>query len=106
MVAYSSRSVLQDLVFSETKILFRWDHTDGVGVAHTATPALNADDVIALVDDTEFDTVRNTPLETAVDIFLPALEVEVGLLLGEIEWPDTTVKVGILLNALVSMSRD
>ena len=65
-------------------------------MAHTATPALDADNVVALGDDTELQTVRDGPLETTVDVLLPDLDVEVGLVLGEEEGPDTTVKVGIL----------
>lgn len=65
-------------------------------MAHTAAPALDADDVVALVDDTELETVVDTPLEAAVDVLLPDLDVEVGLLLGEGEGPDATVQVRIL----------
>ena len=80
----------------ESEVLLSGDHTDSVSVAHTAAPALNTDDVVALVDNTELETVVDTPLEAAVDILLPDLDVEVGLLLGEVEGPDTTVQVGVL----------
>lgn len=65
-------------------------------MAHTAAPALNADDVVALVYDAELETVRDTPLETTVDILLPDLDIEVGLVLGEEEGPDTSVQVRVL----------
>lgn len=88
-----------DLLHGETKVLLGGDHTNGVGVSHTATPSLNADDGVALVDDAELETVVDGPLETAVDILLPDLDVEVGLLLAEVERPDTAVQVGVLRNA-------
>jgi hypothetical protein len=65
-------------------------------VSHATPPSLNADDIVALVDDTKFDSVGETPLEAAVDVFLPDLDVEVGLLLGEVEGVDATVEVGVL----------
>lgn len=65
-------------------------------MAHTAAPALDTDDVVTLVDDTELETVVDTPLEAAVDVLLPDLDVEVGLLLGEGEGPDATVQVRVL----------
>ena len=66
-------------------------------MAHSAAPALDADNVVALVDDAQLETVGDTPLEATVDILLPDLDVEVRLLLGESEGPDTTVQVGILM---------
>jgi hypothetical protein len=65
-------------------------------VALASPPTLDADNVVALVDDTELKTVRDTPLETTVNILLPDLDVEVGLLLGEEEGPNTTVEVRVL----------
>lgn len=89
-------AVVLKLLESQTKVLLCWDHTDCVGVAPTTTPALNTDNVVTLVDNAQFDTVRDTPLKATVDILLPALEVEVGLPLVEEERPYTSVKVGIL----------
>ena len=66
-------------------------------MAHSAAPALDADNVVALVDDAQLEAVGDTPLEATVDILLPDLDVEVGLLLGESEGPDATVQVGILM---------
>lgn len=92
------------LLLRQTEVLFSRDNTDGVGVTHTAAPALDADNVVALVDNTELQAVGDGPLETAVDILLPDLDVEVGLALGEEEWPDTTVKVRILGSLLADAS--
>lgn len=83
-------------LLSQAKVLLSRDHTDGVGVAHTAAPSLDTDNVVTLVDDAELEGVVDTPLETAVNILLPDLDVEVGLLLGEEEGPDTTVQVRVL----------
>ena len=65
-------------------------------MAHTTAPSLDTDDGVALVDDAELETVVDGPLETAVDVLLPDLDVEVGLGLGEVEGPDTAVQVGVL----------
>lgn len=92
----SSNGTVANLLHGQTEVLLGRDHTNGVGVAHTATPSLNADDGVTLVDDAELETVVDTPLEAAVDILLPDLDVEVGLALGEVERPDTAVQVGVL----------
>lgn len=65
-------------------------------MAHAAAPTLDADNGITRSDDLESEAMINTPLETLVDILLPDLDVEVGLLLGEVERVDATIKVGIL----------
>ena len=93
-----------DLLHAQTEVLLGGHYTNGVGVAHTAAPSLDTDDGVALVDDTKLETVVDTPLEAAVDILLPNLDVEVGLGLGEVEGPHATVKVGVLEN-LVSKDR-
>lgn len=94
--------MLSSLFVRQAKVFFSWHHTNGISVALAATPALNTDDVIALADDTKLDTVRDGPLETPVNILLPALEVEVGLLLGEQERPYAAVQMGILFTLLIS----
>ena len=83
------------LLNGQAEVLLSGHHTNGVGVAHTATPALNTDDGVALVDDAELETVVDGPLKAAVDVLLPDLDVEVGLLLGEVEGPHATVQVGV-----------
>lgn len=65
-------------------------------MTHTTPPALNADNVVALVDNTELETVGDGPFETTINILLPDLDIEVGLLLGEEEGPHTAVEVGVL----------
>ena len=74
-------------------------------MAHPAAPALNTDNVVALVDDPELETMGDAPLETAVHILLPDLDVEVGFLLGEEEGPDAAVKVRILRSRLAWLDR-
>lgn len=72
-------------------VWFGGDDTDGVGVAHSASPALDADYGVAAGDDVELEALGDTPFETAVDVFLPAGLVEVGLGFVEDEWIYTTV---------------
>jgi len=80
----------------QAKILLRRHNAERVGVAHSASPALHADDGIALAENTELDCVHDAPLETAVDILLPWLRLEVWLCLREIEWVDAAVQVRVL----------
>ena len=91
----SSRSTHASLAF-ETQVLLRRHDAQGVGVAHAAPPALHAHDNLALLQDAELDGLRDTPLEAAVDVFLPDGHVEVGLALGEEERVNATVEVGVL----------
>lgn len=86
----------EGLLHGQTEVLIGGHHTNGVGVAHTATPSLDTDDRVTLVDDSELETVVDTPLEATVDIFLPDLDVEIRLGLGEVERPHTAVQVGVL----------
>lgn len=65
-------------------------------MTHPTSPSLNADDGVALADDFELESVAETPLESAVDVFLPDLDVEVGFLLREVEGVDAAVEVGVL----------
>lgn len=100
-IAWSSRAFkslpgARNLLLVQAKVLLSRDHTNGVGVALSAAPALDTDDVVALVDDAELESVVDTPLEAAVHILLPDLNVEVGLGLGECEGPDATVQVRVL----------
>lgn len=80
----------------QTKILLRGHNAERVGVAHAAPPALHADNGVALAQNTELDSVHDTPCKTAVDILLPWGLLEIGLLLGEEEGVDATVQVGVL----------
>lgn len=85
-----------DSILSKAQVLLGRHDTDGVGVTHAAPPALDADDVVAFVEDAEADGLLDAPLETAVDVFLPDCRAEVGLLLGEEEWIHAAVEVGVL----------
>jgi len=85
----------RSLLHGQAEVLLGGHHTHSVGVTHTTTPALDTDNGVALVDDAELETVVDGPLEAAVDVLLPDLDVEVGLLLGEVEGPHAAVQVGI-----------
>jgi len=65
-------------------------------MAHTTFPTLYTDDVITLIQNTQFDGLLDTPLKTAINIFLPHGMAEIWFLLWEQEWVDTTVKMRIL----------
>lgn len=80
----------------QTKILLSGDNTEGVGMAHSSSPALHTDDWGTLFEDAELDCIHDAPLQTAVNILLPWRSVKVGLCFGEVEWVDTAVKVGVL----------
>jgi len=68
-------------------------------VTHASSPSLYTDYRLALTENAEVDGVLDTPLDTLVNIFLPWVLLEVGLLLGEVEGVDATVEVRILHNA-------
>lgn len=82
----------------ESKIFRRRHNAKGVGVAHATPPALHADNGITLAKHTEFDSVHDTPLQTAVNILLPWRAVEIGFGLREVKGINTAVKVRILCN--------
>lgn len=75
-------------------------------MSHSTSPSLNADDGVALADNFQLHGVGETPLEASVDVFLPDLDVEVGLLLGEVERVNSTVEVGVLKGSLASELHD
>ena len=66
-------------------------------MSHASPPALHTDDRVALAEHTELDGVHDTPLQTAVNVLLPWLRLEVGLLFGEIERVYAAVQVRVLL---------
>lgn len=47
------------------------DNAEGVGVSHTASPALDGDDGVTLGKDAKVNGVLDTPSETLVNILLP-----------------------------------
>ena len=90
----------------EAQVLGSGNNAEGVGVTHTTSPALNADNSLAFAENAKLDCVHDAPLETAVNILLPRGRLEVRLLLGEVEGVHATVQVGILsLSALCSGER-
>lgn len=91
-----SSYIRNHLFHHQTEVLLSWDYTDGVGVALATAPTLNTDNRVTLVNDTQLESVGDTPLEASVNILLPDLDVEVRLLLREVEGVDTAVQVGIL----------
>lgn len=90
----------------KAKVVLGRHDAEGVGVTHTTSPSLHADDGVTLGQDAELDGIANTPLETLVDILLPWGGPEVGLLLVVVEWPHTTVKVGVAGSAGVAADHD
>jgi hypothetical protein len=87
---------LSSCVLVKTKILLGGDDAEGVGVAHSASPALHTDDGVTLAENTKLDGVHDTPLQTAVNVLLPWLGLEVWLLFGEVEGVNAAVQVGVL----------
>ena len=62
----------------------------------SATPALDADHMVAFTQHAKVDGILDTPSKTSIYIFLPVGLIEVGLLFWEQEWIDTSIKMGIL----------
>jgi hypothetical protein len=89
-------STLRSCLKVQPKVLSSGDDTERIRVAHSASPSLDTNDGISLVEDTKFDCIHDAPLQATIDILLPWLAVEVGLGLGKVEGVDTTVQVGVL----------
>ncbi|KAI6766123.1 hypothetical protein HG530_007193 [Fusarium avenaceum] len=70
------------------------DDAEGVGVTHSALPALDNDDGVAGGQDVELKSVVDSPLDSSIDILLPVDLSEVGLGLREQEGVDATVQMG------------
>lgn len=80
----------------QTKVLrCRYD-TKRIRMAFATTPALDADDVVTFTQDSQFDGLEDTPLQTAINILLPIGLVEVRLLLREQEGINPTIEMRIL----------
>lgn len=75
-------------------------------MSHTTSPSLHTDDCVALVEHAETDCVADSPLETAVDVFLPGGLIEVGLLFSVVEGVDAAVKVGVSGGAGIASDHD
>lgn len=80
---------------SKAKVLLSRDNANRVRVAHPTTPSLNTDDAVAFVEDAQFDSFADTPLETLVNILLPIRAAEVRLWLWEVEGVDATVQMSV-----------
>ena len=65
-------------------------------MSHTAAPALDTDDGIAFVQDTELHGIHEAPLESTVNILLPGSGVEIGFGLIKQERVDAAIEMGIL----------
>lgn len=89
----------------QSKVLLRWYNAQSIRVAHTSSPALNANNGITLAQNTELNSVHDTPLQTAVNVLLPWLRLEVWLLLREVEWIDTTVEMGVLQLSVINTEK-
>lgn len=61
-----------------------------------STPALDADNWIAVVKDAELDGIHNSPLETEIYVLLPWDLIKVWFILRIDEWIDTAVQMRIL----------
>lgn len=89
----TSAPTLPSRVLVKAKVFLRGDNAECVGVSHSSPPALYANNWISLAENTELDGVHDSPLQTAVNILLPWLRLEIGLLLGEVEWVNAAVQV-------------
>lgn len=62
-------------------------------MAETTTPALHSDNSVALLENVQFKSVINTPLQPLVDILLPDHLIKIRLGLRIMEGIDTTVEM-------------
>jgi hypothetical protein len=96
---------MQSLI-RQSEILLSRNNADCVGVALTTAPALNTDDGLALLENTQLDGLADTPLETTVDILLPVGATEVRLGLREMEGIHATVQVRVARGRLIASDHD
>ena len=82
------------------------NNAERVGVAHAALPALNDNDRLTLIEDTQGDSVGKTPLDAAIHILLPVDLAKVRLGFGEEEWIHATVKMGVSRGGGISSDGD
>jgi hypothetical protein len=90
----------------KTQVFLSRNNTNGVSVAHSTTPALNTDYAVTLVENTQPDSLANTPLETLVDIFLPIRAAEVRLGLWEFERIHATVEMSVSRRSCIPGDHD
>jgi hypothetical protein len=92
--------------FLESQILLSRHHANGVGVAHAASPALDADDTVTTLHHAQLDGLCDAPLQTLVNIQLPVLLIEIWLAFREAEGIDATVEMGISRGTFVAGDHD
>ena len=78
---------------AETQVLLCRDNTDSIGVSLSSAPALYTDNHISFTEDAKTNGLLDTPLESAVDIFLPIRFLKVWLLFWELEWVYAAVQM-------------
>ena len=78
-------------VAEKSQIGFGRYDPNGICMTHTTAPPLHAHDRVAWGDDFELETLGDTPFQASIDVFLPDMDVEVWLWLGEIERVDAAV---------------
>lgn len=93
---HSSFAGANRLSVQEPQIFPSGDDTDSVGVSLATTPSLDTDDLVILPQNTKLHGILDAPYETTINILLPILFVEIGLLLRIEEWIDTAVEMRIL----------
>src|SRR5436305_13635666 len=76
-----------------------------VCVTHATFPAVYTHYNITLRQYVKVHGLSNSPLKTAVNIFLPNSNTEIRHLLREQEWVDTTIQVGVLESTVSATSR-
>jgi hypothetical protein len=83
-------------VFLESKSCRCLDDTHCVSVTFTSTPALDTNHGVSVAENAEPHGFSDAPFQTAIDIFLPGMLIEVGLFFREDERVDSTVQMRIL----------
>lgn len=73
-----------------------------VGIAQTSSPALHGDDNVALVEQTKFYGLVNSPPQTFVNIVLPYSLVEIGLSFRVNKGIYTTVQVRVSSSVVIA----
>jgi hypothetical protein len=80
----------------KAQILLSGHNSKSVRMSHSTSPALHADNWIALVQYAEFDRIHDTPGQAAIHIYLPGDLVKVWLCFCKVEWIDAAVQVRVL----------
>ena len=78
---------------TEAQVLLCRNDTDGVGVSLPTAPALYTDNHFSFTENAQINGPLDTPLESAVDIFLPIRFFKVWFVLWEQEWVYAAVQM-------------